>query len=286
MNCPKCRTSITQSFDPDSIVTCPGCGARLMTKAAALRSQGGKAKPAAPPPDPDLTPPVTVPPRPAVEMDLGGEESAAAATPVAPGPTSAPAPEGAMGPAAAALASAAEPAPGPATLDAVLQELQMLRATQMQILELLSRGAPPPKTDRGPNETQVLAPVRSRRRKTVLLVDDDSATREGALAELKQAAVPVRAVEDGNAALAAIADEKPDVIVLELGLSGEMGGKDLINLIKATMEWVDIPIILWTREAVATQKEARIVHGADEVVQKSSGPAALVTRVITVFRRA
>ena len=260
MNCPKCRTSITQSFAPDSIVTCPGCGARLMTKAAALRSQGGKARPAAPPPDPDLTPPVTVPPRPAVEMDLGGEDSAAA------------------------LASAAEPAPGPATLDAVLQELQMLRATQMQILELLSRGGPPPKTDPGPNETQVLAPVRSRRRKTVLLVDDDSATREGALAELTQAAVPVRAVEDGNAALAAIADEKPDVIVLELGLSGEMGGKDLINLIKATMEWVDIPVILWTREDVSTQKEARQEHGADEVVTKASGAAALVNRVITVFR--
>ena len=160
----------------------------------------------------------------------------------------------------------------------------MLRATQMQILDLLSRGAPPPETESGPNETQVLAPVRSRRRKTVLLVDDDAATREGALVELKQAAVPVRAVESGNAALAAIAEEKPDVIALELGLSGEMGGKDLINMIKATMEWVDIPVILWTREPVATQKEAREDHGADEIVNKSGGPAALVTRVITVFR--
>jgi hypothetical protein len=37
---------------------------------------------------------------------------------------------------------------------------------------------------------------------------------------------------------------------------------------------------------VTTQKEARLVHGADEVVQKSSGAAALVTRVITLFRRA
>jgi DNA-binding response OmpR family regulator len=55
-------------------------------------------------------------------------------------------------------------------------------------------------------------------------------------------------------------------------------------MIKATMEWVDIPIILWTRETIETQKEARRDHGADEVVQKPSGPAALVTRVITVFR--
>ena len=45
------------------------------------------------------------------------------------------------------------------------------------------------------------------------------------------------------------------------------------------------PIILWTREPVASQKEARQIHGADEVVPKSGGAAALVARVITVFRR-
>jgi CheY-like chemotaxis protein len=173
--------------------------------------------------------------------------------------------------------------PTSATLDALLIELQMLRATQVQILEILRRdaaGAPPD----GPDETQMLRPVRSRRRKTVLLVDDDAKTQKAAMKELRQAAVPVRSVADGNAALSAIAEEKPDVIALELGLGGDMGGKDLINMIKATMDWVDIPIILWTREAVATQKEARQDHGADEVVTKESGPAALVTRVITVFR--
>jgi DNA-binding response OmpR family regulator len=56
-------------------------------------------------------------------------------------------------------------------------------------------------------------------------------------------------------------------------------------MIKATMEWVDIPIVLWTRETVSNQKEARQIHGADEVVSKSAGAAALVARVITVFRR-
>ena len=118
-----------------------------------------------------------------------------------------------------------------------------------------------------------------------MLVDDDPQTREAAVAELQHAEVPVRAFDDGNAALSAIAEEKPDVIVLELATGGDMGGKDLVNFVKATMEWVDIPIILWTREPVASQKEARQIHGADEVVPKSGGAAALVARVITVFRR-
>jgi two-component system KDP operon response regulator KdpE len=154
------------------------------------------------------------------------------------------------------------------------------------MLELLKAGGPlsGDATEPGEVESPVFQPVRSRRRKSALVVDDDPETREGALVELRQADVPVRAVGDGNAALAAIAEEKPDVIALELGLTGDMGGKDFINMIKATMDWVDIPVVLWTREAVATQKEAREDHGADEVVHKSGGPAALVARVITLFR--
>ena len=68
-------------------------------------------------------------------------------------------------------------------------------------------------------------------------------------------------------------------------MRGAMGGKDVINMIKATMEWVDIPIVLYTRAPVESQREARTVHGADEFVLKSAGPAALVTRCIALFRK-
>lgn len=269
MKCPKCKSSITQSFDPDSILTCPGCGSRLMTRAAALRSQGGRSRRPAPDPDPEGTVPVT---RPANEgKKAETPESDAEATP-APEPHEDP---------------PARPESGgtAATLEEILRELQMLRATQLQILDLVGRGKSLTRTaELSPDDTQILSPIRVRRQKTVLLVDDDPKTREAAEKELKQADVPVRSVDEGNAALAAIAEEKPDVIILELGLGGDMGGKDVINMIKATMEWVDVPIILWTREAVSTQKEARQEHGADEIVNKSSGPGALVTRVITVFR--
>jgi CheY-like chemotaxis protein len=148
----------------------------------------------------------------------------------------------------------------------------------------LGPAAPPPAFD--DEAVPGLSPIRALHRKSVLLVDDDPETRQAAVAELLNADVPVRAFDDGNAALAGIAEEKPDVIALEIGLAGEMGGKDLVNMIKATMEWVDIPIVLWTREDVASQREARQIHGADEVVLKSGGPAALAARVITVFRRA
>jgi DNA-binding response OmpR family regulator len=98
--------------------------------------------------------------------------------------------------------------------------------------------------------------------------------------------VPVRAVTDGNAALAAIAEDKPDVIIIELDIGGTMGGKDVINMIKATMEWVDIPIVLYTRLPIESQREARQIHGADELVNKGPTSAeALLARTIALFRR-
>jgi CheY-like chemotaxis protein len=170
------------------------------------------------------------------------------------------------------------------TLDLLLKEIRVVRAVQEDILAAL-RGTPAPPPGPAGEETPSLTPIRARRRKTVVLVDDDPQTREAALAEFHQADVPVRACGDGNAALAAIAEDKPDVIILEIAITGDMEGRDVINMVKATMEWVDIPIILWTRGAVSSQKEARQLHGADEVVLKSSGPQALLARVITVFRR-
>ena len=295
MNCPRCKSAITQSFDPDSIIACPGCGARLMTRAAALRSQG-KLKPVTATPAPPTDTAVTTPSPevrdavsdPSAETPASFPLGRAATTELPPSATVPPTPlmrpdgEGGF---------PAGGTPASATMDVLLQEMRLLRATQGEILELLRAKGTARGTRRRASEStsetgSVLQPVRSRRRKAVLLIDDDPETCTAARTELEAADVPVRVATECNQGLRLIADEKPDVIALELGLKGEMAGKDLINLIKATMERVDIPIVLWTAEPVSTQKEARLVHGADEVVQKSSGPAALVTRVITLFRRA
>jgi len=178
-----------------------------------------------------------------------------------------------------------------AALDMLLKEIQALRETQQQILEALDALRQPtaPASSSAEVDTgvagQPLSAIRAPQRKSAVLVDDDAETRQAALAELERGDIPVRAFSDGNKALSAIAQEKPDVIVLEIGVKGDLAGKDLVNMIKATMEWVDIPIVLWTRENVSNQREARQVHGADEVVAKSQGAAALVARVITLFRR-
>jgi CheY-like chemotaxis protein len=180
-----------------------------------------------------------------------------------------------------------------AQIEAVLAELRALRSIQEDIVEILrartgAAGGEPLGADALASMEETSAPppvLRARHRKSVLLVDDDEAERKKAVAEMEKAEVPVRAYGDGQQALEAIAQEKPDVIALELDLRGRMAGKDMINMIKATMEWVDIPIVLYTRLPVESQREARTVHGADEFVLKSSGPANLVARCIALFRK-
>jgi len=259
------------------VVVCPACKAQLK-----VRNPG----PLPPTPAGNVTLPAGA--RPPVPKPGAATATAKIVVPpanAAPAPAAAPpAPDG------GATGPASSPA-GPASLDDVMSELEALRGLQIEILSMLkamasvsSASAPVP-----PAEESFAAPVpavRSRRRKTVLVMDDDEQTRKAAVLALEQAEVPVRAVADGNAGLEAMAGDRPDVVVMELGLGGRMAGKDVVNMIKATMEWVDIPIVLYTRVPVESQKEARLVHGADELVPKGAGaPEALVARVIALFRR-
>jgi len=311
MNCPRCKSAIDTPVNPDGIITCPGCGARLMTRAAARRTGGGpRSNPGA---ADAATSPVLRTAPPIAPADHPPEEHAPEDHPpdvTAPAGLSfqvrvgAPAAVGEEPETDAHAEAHHEPEHHevhrePAgrgeiiTLATIRQEIVALQATQQKMLDLLTQltggggGAEAAGGQGDPDSSgPILSPVRTQKRKSVLLVDDDGNTRDAAKQALEQADVPVRAITSGQAAMREIADDKPDVIAIELGLAGEMAGKDVINMIKATMEWVDIPIVLWTREAVETQKEARQIHGADEIVKKSSGAEALVACVISLFRRA
>jgi len=52
------------------------------------------------------------------------------------------------------------------------------------------------------------------------------------------------------------------------------------------MEWVNIPVVIYTRANLPGVEEARLLYGADELVLKGErGGEALVSHVIAIFRR-
>jgi CheY-like chemotaxis protein len=293
------------------MMVCPSCGARLRSKAAGAAARSAAAARKAPAEmDAALSRsgPAAPPTSSGKRSERGKSSAARLAEASATLPPGTPLPD---------LSRDPEAAPEPSlngdavqalkdALARVLEELRELREGQDRILAQL-RAAPPPaaapvatassELRRMPtvdeyedDDVEVPAPalaaVRTGRRKSVLLIDDDPQTRAQAVQALQTAEVPVRAAGSGNEGLAAIAADRPDVIVLELACGGEMAGKDVVNMIKATMEWVDIPIVLYTRLPIDGQKEARQIHGADELVLKGpTGADALVARVIALFRR-
>jgi CheY-like chemotaxis protein len=277
MKCPRCKATVPANPDASGFLICPGCGARLRSKAASA----GRS-PAASPPQPAR--------RPAdIDAALARLDAPGLNPDVTLPPSSAP-----------AWQTPAPSAPGPsapdataASLERVLSELAALRRTQDEILGLL-RSRP---SERGGGAASaddsfmgglpaVAAQPREPKRKNVLVIDDDARTLTPAVEALQRTGLAVRAVQEGNAGLAAIAEQKPDVIVMELAIAGAMGGKDVINMIKATMEWVDIPVILHTRVPVENQKEARTIHGADDLVLKSPDSSqTLASRVSALLRK-
>ncbi|HET6900618.1 MAG TPA: response regulator [Vicinamibacteria bacterium] len=325
MKCPRCQSSITASPDAEGFLTCPGCSARLRSRSApatlgALSAR--TARPAAPlaegsheeirgvltrlDPDaerfPDATNPnATLPPgTPLPRIPRPGSPEARAAlaevlhSRSAPRPVADEAPRVMRTPREVPRASedtARVVVSDGATLEALMAEVRAVRRNQDEILAILraggvAAGGVQPGFDVAHELGLPVPPlVRARQRKTVLVIDDDPETRLQLEAALDSAEIPFRSVVDGRAALAAIADDKPDVIVMELDIAGTMAGKDVINLIKATMQWVDVPIVLYTRAAITSQREARTVHGADDFVSKQDGPEPVLARVVTQFRR-
>jgi CheY-like chemotaxis protein len=290
VKCPRCGAGIDAAPDELGFIVCSSCGAKLRTKTGMKVSVQGAAG-AAPSPAPFLP---RIDPARAAPADV---DSVLARLDAAPNPNEtlrpgAPVPKIARP--APAAASAPAPVPAAATLEGVLAEIRAVRQAQDEILSLLRSGAAASPASRraeepasaGDDEGLAAAASPARAHKTVLLIDDDPQTRRDAVMALQAASVAVKTAVDGNGGLAAIAMEKPDAIVLELAMGGSMPGKDVVNLIKATMEWVDIPIVLYTRTPVEDDEEARLIHGADLIVPKKPGSAqVLAARVSTLLRR-
>lgn len=259
MKCPKCTTTIIAKPDEAGFLKCPSCGARLRTKTQAVfTAKSGTYTP--PRPLPAVSPPAEAAADDSLAQEAARQVSADATIPRGMGLPRIPRPgEVAAAPTVPVPQTPAAPE-GPATLETVLSEIRAVRQTQTEILALLRQ--------RPGTFAPALKVGASARPATALVIDDDAETRDTAAKAIERAGVRVKTVPDGNDALIAIARETPGVVVLELDLGGSMPGKDLINRLKAKREWVDIPLVLHTRVALASEDEARTLHGADHYVKK------------------
>jgi DNA-binding response OmpR family regulator len=115
----------------------------------------------------------------------------------------------------------------------------------------------------------------------ILVVDDEMKIARLVRDYLTEAGFDVVLASTGPAAIAAARGEKPDLVVLDIGLPG-MDGYDVTRSIRAHSA---IPIIMLTARSEETDRIVGLELGADDYVVKPFSPRELVARVKAVLRR-
>ena len=113
---------------------------------------------------------------------------------------------------------------------------------------------------------------------SILVADDEPNIVLSLEFLLKQAGFRVRTVSDGEAALAAIAQEPPDLVLLDVMIPGR-DGYAVCQAIRGNPAWRDIRIIMLTAKGGEIAREKGLSLGADEYMTKPFSTRELVERV-------
>ena len=115
----------------------------------------------------------------------------------------------------------------------------------------------------------------------VLVVDDEPSILRALRINLSAREYDVSTAVDGTTGLAAVARDRPDVIILDLGLP-DMDGTEVIHGVRG---WTSIPIIVLSAWGQESQKVAALDAGADDYVTKPFGMDELLARLRAAVRR-
>lgn len=115
----------------------------------------------------------------------------------------------------------------------------------------------------------------------ILVVDDDPHIREVIVTALSKADMVVLEAADGKAALARAEVDKPDLIVLDVGMP-EFDGLEVCRRIRRTS---DVPILFLSARDEEIDRVLGLEIGGDDYVTKPFSPRELVARVNVILRR-
>ena len=118
----------------------------------------------------------------------------------------------------------------------------------------------------------------------VLLVEDDMKLPDVLAGLLSDANVKLAHALDGPAGLVQIKEKHFDLVLLDLGLTGEMNGFDLLREIRETPDLASIPVIVLTAWNSTEDKLRGFELGAVDYLTKPFESAELKARVLAALR--
>ncbi|MER5478905.1 response regulator transcription factor [Streptomyces sp. NPDC002734] len=115
----------------------------------------------------------------------------------------------------------------------------------------------------------------------LLLIEDDPAIRTPLVRALREHGHAVASARTAMSGVQAVLDERPDLVVLDLGLP-DLDGIELLRMLRAVSA---VPVIIATARDDETEMVRGLDAGADDYVVKPFTAAQLEARVRAVLRR-
>ncbi len=112
----------------------------------------------------------------------------------------------------------------------------------------------------------------------ILVVDDEPNIVLSLEFLMKQAGFQVRTASDGEAALAAIAAEQPDLVLLDV-MMPRKNGYEVCQAIRANPDWKGVRIVMLTAKGREVEREKGLALGADDYITKPFSTQEVVERV-------
>lgn len=121
--------------------------------------------------------------------------------------------------------------------------------------------------------------------KLILVVEDEDAIREMTAFGLQRAEFSVAQAADVAQARVLVADQRPDLILLDWMLP-DVSGVEYARSLKRDTNTRDIPIIMLTARAEEDDKVRGLDSGVDDYITKPFSARELIARIKAVLRRA
>lgn len=118
----------------------------------------------------------------------------------------------------------------------------------------------------------------------IYCVEDDNSIRELVIYTLQATGYEAQGFADGKAFRAAMEQQLPDLVLLDIMLPGE-DGLQILRKLRAHVTTADLPIIMMTAKGTEYDKVIGLDSGADDYIAKPFGMMELVSRVKALLRR-
>lgn len=116
--------------------------------------------------------------------------------------------------------------------------------------------------------------------KKILLVDDTETVLLFEKTMLRGSGVELRTAKNGIKALEAVAEERPDLILLDI-MMPELNGIQVCEKLKSDPETKDIPIVMVTTKGEPEMVEQAFKAGCDDYITKPLDKMELLSKVNT-----